>query len=99
MKHTMQHDWNELDKALRELFEVAFIESILKPVMMWINKWITKISLSFSCLVDYVRMSISAKRECDKIEDVCAALEKLAEAKTQKLKELKKKVKTPQERR
>jgi len=64
----------------------------------WLEKWITNISLLFSCLSGYVRMSISQARYCDKIEDICAALGKLAEAQTQKLKELKKKVKTPQER-
>jgi len=85
-------DIENFAKDIRALREAIFAEisPVVIPIMDWLEKWITKISRAFSGFVDYVRMSISVARACDKLEDeVAIALERLAEAKTKELEKLK----------
>jgi len=78
MKGTMQDDWNELDKAIKELYE-----PIVKPFVDWVEKWAVS-------LVSYLKRSISAAIQQDELEgEIATMMKKLTEAQTEELKKLK----------
>jgi len=78
MKGTMQDDWNELDKAIKELYE-----PVVKPFVDWVEKWAVS-------LVSYLKRSISMESEQYKSEgEIATVLKKITETKTEELKKLK----------